>query len=64
MITQGASPSMENFSTWSISNDNINIIFNPYQVAPYVFGIQTVSIPLSSMLKMIDPKGPLGYMFR
>lgn len=64
MITGGASPELKNFNTWSIKNDNLDIIFNPYQVAPYVFGIQTVSIPLSNMTSMIDPKGPLSFMFR
>lgn len=64
MIVGGASPDAKNFSEWTIKNDSLNIIFNPYQVAPYVFGIQTVSIPLSSMTTLIDPKGPLSFMFR
>lgn len=64
MINQGASPDTKNFNTWNITEDNLVITFNPYQVAPYVFGIQTVSIPLSNMTGMIDPKGPLSYMFR
>ncbi len=64
MITSGASAKQENFTNWLIHNDSLEIIFNPYQVAPYVFGIQSVTISLSSMLIMIDPKGPLNYMFR
>lgn len=64
MIIGGASPDLKNFSEWTIKNDSLNIIFNPYQVAPYVFGIQTVSIPLSSMTALINPKGPLSFMFR
>ncbi len=64
MITGGASPDMKNFTEWTIGNDSLNIIFNPYQVAPYVFGIQTVSIPLTGMINMLDPKGPLSFMFR
>ncbi|MDQ3020233.1 MAG: RsiV family protein [Bacteroidota bacterium] len=64
MITGGASPELKNFNTWSIKNDNLEIKFNPYQVAPYVFGIQTVSIPLSNMTSMLNPKGPLSFMFR
>lgn len=64
MINQGASPDLKNFNTWNITNDSLIITFNPYQVAPYVFGIQTVSIPLSDMTSMIDPKGPLSFMFR
>lgn len=64
MITRGASPEKNNFSNWIIRDDSLKIVFNPYRVAPYVFGIQTVSIPLSSMMSFIDPKGPLEYMFR
>lgn len=64
MINQGASPDINNFNTWNITNDNLVITFNPYQVAPYVFGLQTVSIPLSNMTSMIDPKGPLSFMFK
>lgn len=64
MILSGAAADSKNFSEWTVSNDSLNIIFNPYQTAPYVFGIQTVSIPLSNMLNMIDPKGPLAFMYR
>ncbi len=64
MILKGAAADAKNFTQWNIKDDNLAITFNPYQVAPYVFGIQTVSIPLSSMLSMIDPKGPLSFMFR
>jgi len=64
MITQGASPDIKNFDAWNITVDSLVITFNPYQVAPYVFGIQTVSIPLSNMINMINPNGPLAFMFR
>ncbi len=64
MITSGASADLKNFNTWNIKDDNLIITFNPYQVAPYVFGIQKVSIPLSNMTGMINPKGPLDFMFR
>ena len=64
MIIQGASPDIKNFDAWNITIDSLVITFNPYQVAPYVFGIQTVSIPLNNMLNMIDPNGPLAFMFR
>ncbi len=64
MIMQGASPDVKNFNTWNIKNDSLVITFNPYQVAPYVFGSQTVAIPLSSLINMLDPSGPLSFMFR
>ncbi len=64
MINEGASPSEENFRNWYIENDSLIIVFNPYQAGPYVMGVQTVSIPLSEMLDMLDPKGPLEFLYR
>jgi hypothetical protein len=64
MITGGASPDAKNFTAWVIKDDNLKIIFNPYQVGPYVMGIQSVSIPLSNMTEMINPNGPLSFMYR
>ncbi|MBK8550388.1 MAG: DUF3298 domain-containing protein [Ignavibacteria bacterium] len=64
MILSGASADAKNFSEWTVKNDSLDIIFNVYQVMPYVMGIQTVSIPLSDMTNMIDPKGPLSFMYR
>ena len=64
LIQSGAAPDMNNFNNWVIKNDSLKIIFKPYQVGPYVMGIQTVSIPLSDMTEMIDPKGPLEFMLR
>jgi len=64
MIETGVSPDVKNFSVWNLSDDMLNITFNAYQVAPYVFGIQSVSIPLSNMTNMINPDGPLSFMFR
>lgn len=64
MIIKGAAADAKNFTQWNIKDDNLVLTFNPYQVAPYVFGIQTVSIPLSDLLNILDPKGPLSFMFR
>ncbi|MEO8446359.1 MAG: RsiV family protein [bacterium] len=64
MILSGASADAKNFTEWSISNESLNIIFNPYQVAPYVMGIQRVTIPLTSLISMLDRSGPAGFMIR
>jgi len=64
MILSGASADLKNFNNWVVENDSLRIIFNPYQAGPYVMGIQTVSIPLSDLTGMIDPKGPLSFMIR
>lgn len=64
MILDGASADEKNFSNWSVKDDTLIIIFNPYQVAPYVYGMQNVGIPLSEIMEYLDPNGPLSYMFR
>ena len=64
MIVEGASAKEENYQNWYVESDSLVIIFNPYQAGPYVMGIQTVSIALSEMTAMIDPKGPLEFMYR
>ncbi|HMS34500.1 MAG TPA: RsiV family protein [Ignavibacteria bacterium] len=64
MIHDGASADIKNFDNWVTENDSLIIIFKPYQVGPYVMGIQSVSIPLSDLTAMIDPKGPLSFMMR
>lgn len=63
-IQRGAGTNTENFKCFNISGDTLVITFNAYQVAPYYVGSQTVHIPLSSMKEMIDPKGPLGYLWK
>ena len=64
MIKLGTSPDANNFKVWNIKNDTLSIAFNPYQAAPYVFGIQEVKISLSEMLSMFDKTGPLEFLFR
>jgi len=64
MILDGASADIKNFDNWVVENDTLTIIFNPYQAGPYVMGIQYVTVPLSDMTAMIDPKGPLSFMLR
>lgn len=64
MIKLGTSPDANNFKVWNIKNDSLSITFNPYQTAPYVFGIQEVKIPLSEMLNIINKTGPLEFLFR
>jgi hypothetical protein len=64
MILEGTAADVNNFDNWVVENDSLTIIFNPYQVGPYVMGIQSLSIPLSEMTAMIDPKGPLSFMIR
>ncbi len=62
MVTSGASAKPENFKTFTINNQVLEINFNLYQVGPYVWGFRTVSIPWKALYKMIDPNGPVAFL--
>ncbi len=42
---EGAEPKEENYKSFTIKENSFEIIFNPYQVAPYVQGITRIDIP-------------------
>lgn len=64
MINKGASPLSDNFNTFTINQNSLDIIFNLYRVGPYVWGFQVVSIPWKDLLKMVDPQGPVGFLIK
>jgi hypothetical protein len=49
MLTAGTTAVPENFRNWYIEGKNLVIIFEPYQVAAYAAGSQTISIPFSDL---------------
>ena len=59
-FSQGADPTADNYKNWNITPDGLMITFDEYQVAAYVAGPQTVTIPYSELKSLIDPSGPLG----
>ncbi|MBE2217728.1 MAG: DUF3298 domain-containing protein [Ignavibacteria bacterium] len=63
-ILEGAGPKEDNFYTFTVNDHSLDIIFNLYRVGPYVWGFQTVSIPWKDLVKMLDPKGPLGFLVK
>lgn len=48
-IKQGAAPDWPNFENFLLLPEAIEFVFPPYQVAPYVFGTQESTIPLSRL---------------
>ncbi len=59
-FSQGADPTADNYKNWNITPDGLLITFDEYQVAAYVAGPQTVTVPYSELKSLIDPNGPLG----
>ncbi len=49
MIRQGASPEWDNFQTFVLLPDKLQILFDPYAVGPYSSGPQEVEFPLSAL---------------
>ncbi len=59
-FTKGADPTLDNYHNWNITADGLLITFDEYQVAPYVSGPQTVTVPYSELKTLVNPQGPLG----
>lgn len=53
MIVQGTTPREENFANFFLDNANIVILFEPYQVAAYAAGPQTLYIGLSELATIL-----------
>ncbi|MFT4060173.1 MAG: RsiV family protein [Legionella sp.] len=55
-IQEGTKPIAENYHNWLFTPHGLAIIFDSYQVAAYVYGAQTVLIPLSAMSRLVKPE--------
>ncbi len=56
MIKEGTAPLAKNYALWNLENDGILITFEEYQVAPYTYGKQEVTIPYSVLKKLLAPR--------
>jgi len=59
-IKEGASPKAENFAYFNMTEKDIIIHFNEYQVDCYAAGPKDVIIPYSTLKDIIEPEGPAG----
>ncbi len=55
-IQEGTKPVAENYHVWAFTPKGLEIIFDSYQVAAYVYGPQTVVIPLSAIATLVKPE--------
>lgn len=60
MVSRGTYPTPENYRNWNINPNGLLITFDEYQVAPYVFGTQTVLIPYSQLIDLIETDSPIA----
>lgn len=45
-IENGTEPQADFFKVYAVSENKVTVTFNQYQVAPYVYGIQSANLPL------------------
>ena len=50
MLKNGTAPELDNYSSFSLFPAGLRIHFQPYQVAPFVAGVQRVDVPLEVIL--------------
>ncbi|RUR11164.1 DUF3298 and DUF4163 domain-containing protein [Legionella sp. km772] len=55
-IAEGTKATTDNYSVWYFTEKGIGILFNTYQVAAYVYGPQTVDIPLAVIASTVKPE--------
>ncbi len=57
-IQDGTAPKPESFAVFAWLPDALVVEFPPYQVAPYVYGTQSVTIPKTALAGVIRPDAP------
>ena len=55
---EGADPKPENYKSWNLQADGLRITFDPYQVAAYAAGPQTVVVPWAELQSILRADGP------
>jgi hypothetical protein len=60
MVKSGTEPTADNYAAWAITRKGLYITFDPYQVAAYAAGPQSVLVPYSALKDIIKPDGPVG----
>lgn len=60
LFEDGLKPTPQNFANFLIRPEGLYFLFNPYQVAPYVAGMQEVVVPYTIIDKILLPGGPVA----
>lgn len=51
----GTAPTAENFANFVVTDGFLEVLFPPYQVAPYAAGTQSVAVPLEELDDILKP---------
>ncbi len=49
-------------SNFYITDEGINYVFNPYEIAPYYLGQTEVTIPFKRLTNLLKPNSPIAYL--
>lgn len=52
-LKRGTAPVSSNYKIWNLTNRGLEISFNPYQVAPYVYGRQLCFVPFKTLKPLL-----------
>jgi Protein of unknown function (DUF3298)/Deacetylase PdaC len=59
IFADGAKPTADNYARWNITKKGLMFTFDPYQVAAYAYGAQTVIIPYARLMEIARADGAL-----
>lgn len=59
LFAEGLTPLPENYARWVFTPQGFEFTFDPYQVAPYAAGPQTVRVPYAQLQAHYRPESPL-----
>lgn len=60
-FSDGTKPTADNYKDFNLTDQGLNFIFPPYQVAPYSYGTQEQVVPVDVFETYILPTGPLKF---
>lgn len=61
---EGADPKAANYQAFNLTDQGINFIFPPYQVAAYAYGTQEQLVPADTFKMYILPVGPINFWYK
>lgn len=64
MVNNGTAPIANNFKNWNIKTNGLLITFEESQVAPYIYGAQSVLVPYSVLKSIANKESPLANCFK
>lgn len=60
IFKDGLTPTSKNYQVWNLNQDGIQLTYNEYQVAAYVYGPQTIVIKFDELKNQLNPNTALA----